>query len=112
MQQDGRATVAPGSAEDGGLSVAAAAAQLGISTDAVRRRLKAGELTGHQRPGKHGPAWCVHPDEPPASRDGPTTVIQTVAPGSPEGDATLPQDSRQGGATVAPGSAVIEGAAE
>jgi hypothetical protein len=95
--EDGSATLAPGSAGDGGLTVAQVAQQLGISTDAVRRRLKAGELSGHQRPTKHGPTWCVHPDEPPGLRDGPATVPPTVAPGT-----------RNGSATVAPGSAPME----
>jgi hypothetical protein len=93
MQQDGPATVAQGATEDGGLTVAQTAMQLSISTDAVRRRLKAGELSGHQRQTKHGPAWCIHPDELPGSRNGPATLELTVAPESHEGSTTLPPES-------------------
>ena len=95
--EDGSETPVPGSAGDGGLAVAQTAQQLGISTDAVRRRLKAGELSGHRRRTKHGPAWCVHPGEPPGSRNGSATVAATVAPGVQEGSASVP-----------PGSAPIE----
>jgi len=91
--ENGGATLAPGSAGDGGLTVPQTAELLDISTDAVRRRLKAGELSGHQRQTKHGPAWCVHPEEPPGSRNGPATVEPTLARGMQEGSATVPPGS-------------------
>jgi hypothetical protein len=96
--EDGSATLAPGSAGDGGLTVTQTAQQLGISTDAVRRRLKAGELVGHQRQAKHGPAWCVHPDEPPGSRNGDATVAQGSAP--------IADDANQAGPS--PGLALMQ----
>jgi hypothetical protein len=95
QQQDGSARVAQGLTEDCGLTVAQAAEQLGISTDAVRRRLKAGDLVGHRRHTKHGDAWCVHPDEPRGSRNGRATVGATLPTDSREGSATLPQGSAE-----------------
>jgi len=87
-------TPTQGPQDDGGLTVAQAAGQLGVSPDSVRRRLKVGELVGHRRQTKHGPAWCIHPDELPGSREG-----------WQDGPATLMQGSAEGSATVAQGSA-------
>lgn len=88
MQDNGSATLAPESEGDGGLSIPTVAAQLGISKDAVRRRLRSGQLAGHQIVTRHGPTWCVHPGDPPPSH---------------QGSATPAVESAHGGATVAPG---------
>ena len=76
MHADGGASPAP----DSGLTLAEAAAVLGISKDAVRRRLRAGQLSGHQVDGPHGPTWCVHLDGAPGLRHGGDTPAPTVAP--------------------------------
>jgi hypothetical protein len=89
MDANGSATPAPGSEHEGGLTLAVAAEQLGISKDAVRRRLRSGQLAGHQVLTQHGPAWCVHLDSPMGARHG--------------GDAPAPglrQAGAHGGATV------------
>jgi hypothetical protein len=93
MGADGSATVAPGSEDEGGRSIATVADQLGVSKDAVRRRLRSGQLGGHMIQTRHGPAWCVHLDSPVIDRRGSATPVSTVALGS-----------RNGSATVAPGS--------
>ena len=47
------------------LTVPEAAQRLGVSTDTVKRRLKKGELQGHQEPRPQGYTWLVDfPDEP------------------------------------------------
>ena len=75
MHADGGASPAP----DSGLTLAEAAAVLGISKDAVRRRLRAGQLSGHQVDGPHGPTWCVHLDGAPGLRHGGDTPAPTPA---------------------------------
>jgi excisionase family DNA binding protein len=42
-----------------GLTLAEAAAQLGVSTDTVRRRIQRGDLSARQVDTKFGPAWRV-----------------------------------------------------
>lgn len=41
------------------LTIAQAAAQLGVSVDTVRRRIRRGELDAQQVPTQRGPAWRV-----------------------------------------------------
>jgi hypothetical protein len=58
------------------LTLGEAAPRLGISVDALRRRLKRGQLTGRQIVTRYGPTWQVllpNPGDPP-------TVTPTVAP--------------------------------
>jgi excisionase family DNA binding protein len=64
-----------------GLTLAEAAARLGVSTDTVRRRIKRGDLSARQIDSKFGPAWVVL--LPPASSlaDG----SHGAAPGPAEG---------------------------
>jgi excisionase family DNA binding protein len=52
-----------------GLTLAQAAARLGVSTDTVRRRIKRGELSAKQVESKFGPAWMVllSPASPPGN---------------------------------------------
>jgi hypothetical protein len=76
MHADGGITPAP----DSGQTLAAAAEALGISKDAVRRRLRAGQLGGHQVDGPHGPTWCVHLDGAPGLRHGGDAPAHTPAP--------------------------------
>lgn len=87
MHADGGATPAPGC----GQTLAEVADVLGVSKDAVRRRLKAGQLGGHQIASPHGPAWCVHLDSPVEARQGGDTPAPTVAQGSRNGGATVVQ---------------------
>jgi len=42
-----------------GLTLAEAAARLGVSTDTVRRRIKRGDVSARQEQTKFGPAWVV-----------------------------------------------------
>jgi hypothetical protein len=65
---------APGTADDDGLTITDVAALLGISKDAVRRRLRAGQLDGHHVVTSHGPAWCVHLDTHVEAHHGGGTV--------------------------------------
>src|SRR5689334_21829470 len=97
MDDNSSATLAPGSMADGGLSIAEASAHLALTIDQIRRRARAGQLGSHQVQSKHGPAWCLHLDSPPAGSQGGTTVGATVAP-----------EERNGGARVAPGSGIVE----
>jgi hypothetical protein len=85
----------------GWLTLAQAAEQLGISVHAVRRRVKAGELVGHQVPTKHGAAWMVR-------LDGDRQGDATVPPGLREGDVTPAPASRNGHATVTEVPGVVE----
>jgi hypothetical protein len=87
--------------EQGWLTLAEAAKSLGLSTDAVRRRLKRGELAGRQVVTRHGPAWQVNLDIAPTPAP---TLAPTVAPMVP-GTPTLAQTVAP---TVAPGSAEPE----
>ena len=75
MHADGGATQAP----DSGIPLTEAAAVLGISKDAVRRRLRAGFLGGHRVDGPHGPTWCVHVDGAPGMRHPGAAPAPTVA---------------------------------
>jgi len=75
MHADGGATPTP----DSGITLAEAAAVLGISKDAVRRRLRAGFLVGHRIDGPHGPTWCVHLDGVPGMRHPGAAPAPTVA---------------------------------
>lgn len=45
------------------LSIAQASVELGISQDVIRRRLKSGELEGHQEPCPGGFRWWVDIDD-------------------------------------------------
>lgn len=45
--------------QDRGLTVAEAAAHLGVSSDTVRRRIRRGDLRAMQVPTPNGPAWRV-----------------------------------------------------
>lgn len=45
--------------QDGALTIAETAAQLGVSADTVRRRIRRGELAAVQVPTPNGPAWRV-----------------------------------------------------
>jgi len=91
MHDHSSATLAPPPEHHDGLSVGAAAEHLGISKDAIRRRLRSGQLAGHQVQTRHGPSRCLHLDSPVVDRQG---QAATVAHGS--------EDS----ATVAPGPGV------
>jgi len=77
--------------DDGGLTLAEAADALDISKDATRRRVRSGQLGGHQVQTKHGPAWCIHLDSPPAGHQGGARPAPTVAPGLDNGGATVVQ---------------------
>jgi len=74
------------------LTIRDAAERLGVSSDTIRRRLKAGELAGRQEPqGKQGYRWMVQlPDDP---QDTPTAV-GTAAPGMHPAEAYELADSR------------------
>jgi predicted DNA-binding transcriptional regulator YafY len=74
------------------LTIRDAAERLGVSSDTIRRRLKAGELDGRQEPqGKQGYRWIVQlPDD---AQDTPTAV-GTAAPGMPTAMAYELADSR------------------
>lgn len=91
MDNHGSATPAPGYEEHAGLTLAEAAISIGISKDAVRRRLKAGKLAGHQVVGAHGPEWCVHPEQPGDDRHGGATPAHTPAPPLDNPGATVAQ---------------------
>ncbi len=77
--------------DDGWLPLSSAAEQLGLSIHAVRRRVHAGELPARQVRGRYGLAWQVRLD------------------GKHEGSATVAQESREGSARVADGSADVAG---
>ncbi len=73
-------------------SIRDAAERLGVSSDTIRRRLKAGELEGRQEPqGKSGYRWIVQ--LPEDAQDTPTAV-GTAAPGMPTPMAYELADSR------------------
>ena len=73
--------------DDGWLPLSSAAARLGLSIHAVRRRVHAGEMPARQVRGRYGLAWQVRLD------------------GKHEGSATVAQESREGSARVADGTA-------
>jgi len=74
------------------LTIRDAAERLGVSSDTIRRRLKAGELAGRQEPqGKQGYRWIVQlPDDPPAA----TPAVASVAPGMHSAEAYELADAR------------------
>lgn len=67
--------------------MAQAAAQMGVSVDTVRRRLKAGTLRGRITPTKHGPTWLVEAPDAPVRAAGvprapapfPITIVRVIA---------------------------------
>jgi excisionase family DNA binding protein len=74
------------------LTIRDAAERLGVSSDTIRRRLKAGELEGRQEPqGKQGYRWIVQ--LPEDAQDTPTAVA-TAAPGMPTAEAYELADAR------------------
>lgn len=74
------------------LTIKEAAERLGVSSDTIRRRLKAGELAGRQEPqGKQGYRWIVQ--LPEDAQDTPTAV-GTAAPGMLSAEAYELADSR------------------
>ncbi len=74
------------------LTIRDAAERLGVSSDTIRRRLKAGELAGRQEPqGKQGYRWIVQ--LPEDAQDTPTAV-GTAAPGMPTAMAYELADAR------------------
>jgi excisionase family DNA binding protein len=82
-----------------GLTLAEAAARLGVSTDTVRRRIKRGELGARQVQTKFGPAWEVLPGAAPEGLPPPSNGVHGSAPGS---SSSLP------GAAPAPAQGVTE----
>src|SRR3712207_2953808 len=64
-----------------GLTLADAAARLGVSTDTVRRRIKRGELSARQVPTKFGPAWEVLLGAAPGGLLPPGSSLPGSAPG-------------------------------
>ncbi len=74
------------------LTIRDAAERLGVSSDTIRRRLKAGELAGRQEPqGTQGYRWLVQlPADPPAA----TPAVASGAPGMPTAAAYELADAR------------------
>lgn len=63
------------------VSVAEAAHRLGVSTDTIRRRIRAGELTAHQEPTAQGFRWEVElepKDQPPNAPDSNLDALVTT----------------------------------
>lgn len=52
----------PDTNPDGGISLTAAVALLGISERTARRRIKEGTLPAHKLDTPQGGVWCIHPD--------------------------------------------------
>lgn len=65
-------------ATDGWLTLADAAAQLEISLDAMRRRMRRGDFPKRQIRSRHGLTWQIRLDGPPA--DPGTSLAPTVVP--------------------------------
>lgn len=69
-----------------GLTIAEAAAQLGVSVDTIRRRVKRGELQAEQVQTERGPLWRVMLDGPPGVHSAPSTTVPST-PGMPSNPA-------------------------
>ena len=78
--REGSATVTDSETSDGWISLADAAAALGLSVHAVRRRVRQGTLPARRVQTRYGPAWLVQ-------LDGACDGRATVAPPSRDPDA-------------------------
>jgi hypothetical protein len=91
------------------LTLAEAAAALGVSVDTVRRRLKRGQLVGERRPTRQGFAWMIRPDaERPAPSDG-MPGSMTPGDGQPSSQAPSSQAPNAGRCDSAPSAETIRG---
>jgi hypothetical protein len=87
--------------KSGWLTLAEAAAALGVSVDTVRRRLKRGQLVGERRPTLQGFAWMIRPD---AERPSPSNGLPgSLTPGNGQPGSQTP--SSQAPDAGQPGSA-------
>jgi len=64
--------------QDQSLTIAEAAAHLGVSSDTVRRRIRRRDLRAVQVPTPNGPAWRVALGAVPTLSNGVHSAVQTL----------------------------------